>query len=108
MSSTPPRTLAAARKDFKLSIGPVMRLIARWSYETMLLRYLTCRTVSWIAKTPLISLIAVLFAQLLSVAIFYGLREVALSFMRSSTSTSSDASWDIAAVTTCGQNRVRV
>jgi hypothetical protein len=42
ISSTPPRMIRAERKSLKPCIGRVMRLTARWSCSTMLLRYL-CR-----------------------------------------------------------------
>jgi hypothetical protein len=43
ISSTPPKMIRAQRKSLKPCIGRVMRLTARWSCSTMLLRYLHCR-----------------------------------------------------------------
>ena len=43
MSSMPARVAAADLNDLKPSIGRTVRLTARWSCSTMLLRYLTWR-----------------------------------------------------------------
>jgi hypothetical protein len=53
-------------------IDLVTRVTARWSCSTMLLRYLTWRTVIGSAMPPLISSMAALLAPLLSIAIFSG------------------------------------
>src|ERR1700753_2934315 len=44
ISSTPDRTIRAQRKFLKPIIGLTMRLMARWSCSTTLLRYLFCQT----------------------------------------------------------------
>jgi hypothetical protein len=59
-------------KGYEPSIGLITRLIARWSCSTILLRYLTCRTVTGKAIGPLILSIAALLTPLLSIAIFSG------------------------------------
>jgi hypothetical protein len=72
MSSVPARTLAADRKDLKPSMGRVTRLMARWSWSTMLLRYLTWRTTIAISLFSMIESMAALLAPLLSIVTFSG------------------------------------
>jgi hypothetical protein len=65
-------TEPADRNDSKLSIGLVIRLMARWSCSTMLLRYLTWRTKIRTSRPALIASMAAVLAPLLSIATLSG------------------------------------
>ena len=66
----PASTMLAQRNDLKPSFGRIIRLINRWSFSTMLFRYLDWR--NWIG-TPVSAMtlaIAAVLAPLLSIVIF--------------------------------------